>query len=265
MNFNFLKLEFKNHIAFLTLNNAKKANALNEVMWKEIKEAMGIIDKNDDIHVCILNAAGKRFTSGIDINYLDSTMEETKKADNREEFLYKRIKEMQSSFSAIENSRVPVISAIHGFCIGGGVDLVAACDMRYSTINCFFSIMETKLSIVADMGTLQRLTRVIPTGILKELTYTSRIFSGYKAQKYGLVNKTFFFKKNMDKYVLKLAKEIASLPSNAVQGSKTSINYSNDHSVDEGLDHIAKMNSTLLMKEQTLGTLKSLKEKFIKP
>ena len=147
-----------------------------------------------------------------------------KPENERQEFLRTTIIEMQDSFSEVENCPIPVIAQVHGVCIGAGVDLISACDLRFSTKSSFFSIMETRLGIVADMGTLQRLPNTIPEGILKELTYSSKIFSGRYAEKIGLVNKSFFTKKSLDSHIRKLADTICSMPSYAVKGSKLTIN-----------------------------------------
>jgi enoyl-CoA hydratase len=246
--FKFIQVDIQRKIATIILNNTKKANSLNQVMWDEIRIVFLELQKNKDVRVCILKSNGKHFSSGIDINYLKAIMEKTKSQtpDHQTEFLYQTILKMQHAFSAITDCDKPVIAAIHGVCIGAGVDLITACDIRYSLYTSHFSIMETKLGIVADMGTLQRLPNIISDGALKELALTSKIFSAFKAKKIGLLNDCFLTRKRLYKKSYELAKQIASLPPHAVQGTKTTINYARDHTVAEGLEQIAQMNSVLL-------------------
>lgn len=264
--FNFLKVSISNSIATVLLNNPKKVNALNQTMWGELKTAFNMLSNDKEVKVCVIRGAGKHFSSGIDINYLTSIMEDIKlvNKDNQSKKLNKTILEMQESMSAIEDCIKPVIAAIHGACIGGAVDLISACDIRYSSYFSYFSIMETKLGIVADMGTLQRLPLVLSDGDLKELAYTSRIFNGYKAKRIGLVTKMFFSKTRLLKKSYDLAREISSLPSHAVEGTKKTINYSRDRKVSEGLEYIANLNSTLLMSPETSRELEKIKSQLKK-
>ncbi|MFT6631271.1 MAG: enoyl-CoA hydratase [Bacteriovoracaceae bacterium] len=258
--YKFIDLTLDKYIATVTLNNPKKANSLNIQMWDEIRSIFLSLNSNKDVRVCIIKSNGKHFTSGIDLNYLKNIMEETKLVEPpaQTEFLHDTIKGMQEAFSAISDCQKPVIAAIHGLCIGAGVDLIAACDIRYSTYNSYFSIMETKLGIVADMGTLQRLPLIIGDGALKEFALTSRIFSGIKAKKIRLVNEYFFTRKRLYKKAFQLAQELTHLPEHSVQGTKKTINFSRDHSVSEGLEYIAKLNSTLLNSPEMEKEMKKL-------
>lgn len=263
-NYDFLSLEIKNSIASITLNNPKKTNAINELMWREIKEVFEKIHSMDKIKVCILKSNAKHFSSGIDINFLISIMEKLEKLpkEKRSEALYDQIKNMQESMNAIEKCAKPVIAAIHGLCVGGAVDLIAACDIRLATYTSLFSIMETKLGIVADMGTLQRLPYIISDSHLKEFSLTSNFFSGYKAKKIGMINHNYFCKKSLHKAAYKLATHIASLPSVAVQGSKQTINAMKAQQIETGLSQIAKLNSHLLLSDETRTALDKVKNRI---
>lgn len=262
----YLKVNVKNHICTVTLNNPKKSNSINETMWYEIKKAFDTISAHPDIKVCLIKSDAKHFSSGIDINFLDSIMEKLKKLPEQErsEVLYQQIKIMQASMNAIADCSVPVIAAIHGICVGGAVDLISACDIRLSTYTSIFSILETKLGIVADMGTLQRLPRIISDSNLKELALTSDFFSGFKAKKIGLVSGNSISKKRLHLKAYKLANKIAKLPSHAVKGTKTTINFAKDNSTSASLEQIAKLNSELLLSEQTVKALEDIKKKLAK-
>jgi enoyl-CoA hydratase len=171
---------------------------------------------------------------------------------------------MQSAFSAIVDCSIPTIAAIHGVCIGGAIDLISACDIRLASSRSYFSIMETQLGIPADMGTLQRLHFNLPDGRLRELAYTSAIFSGRKAKKWGIVNDTYFTRKGLMKAAFVLANRIASHPSYAVRATKTSLNLNSDFIVNNGLNAIAKVNSELLQTVAAKATMNDLKAKMKK-
>jgi enoyl-CoA hydratase len=258
--YQYLKVEIKDYVATIYLNNPKKANAMNKVLWADIGDVFRKMDQDGDVKVCVLAGKGKHFTSGVDINYLGSIMEDAHKRPEkeRENFLYETIKDMQASLSAVQHCRKPVIAAIHGVCVGGGVDLIAACDVRYTTSLSVFSIMETKLGIVADMGTLQRLRFMMNDGRLKELAFTSKLFRGFQAESWGLVNKSFFTTSLMLKEVYQLAYSICELPAYAVQGTKQTINASRDVSIEEGLDGVAKLNAHLFLTAEAEKTFKQL-------
>jgi enoyl-CoA hydratase len=184
--FEYLALSLVNNILHLQLARPNKANAMNRKMWFEIGEAYRWINSQTNIHVVLLSGQGKQFSSGADINFLLQVMESTEDcSSDKTEHLRSEIINMQQSFSAIVDCSIPTIAAVHGVCIGGAVDLISACAIRLASSRSYFSIMETKLGIPADMGTLQRLHFNLPDGRLRELAYTSTIFSGRKAKKWG--------------------------------------------------------------------------------
>ena len=263
-NHQYLRVSIEDSIAVVLLNNPKKTNAINETMWGEIKTAFDELANIDEVKVCIIKSDAKHFSSGIDVNFLTTIMNRISSLpeDEREEALYEQIKIMQESMNAIESCPKPVIAAIHGICVGGAVDLVAACDIRLATYSSMFSIMETKLGIVADMGTLQRLPRIISDTHLKELALSSDFFTGFKAKKIGMVNRNYLTKKALHSGAYKWAKKLATLPSIAVQGTKQTINYGRDHAVLDGLEQVARLNSHLLMSEQTTKALSEIKRKL---
>lgn len=253
LEFKYIKVEKRGAIAEIIINNPKKANCLNRQLWFELPIAVKMLNEDENIKVGILSSCGKHFSSGIDLNFLKEIMEDMNSlaSAQRAPKLKKVIIEMQDAFSAFEQSRLPWIATIHGLCLGGAMDLISACDIRFGTLFSTYSILETRLGIVADMGTIQRLQRVIPEGAFKELLYTSCFFFGFKAWRYGLLNRIFIGRHRMRSAAYKLASQIAALPDFAVAGAKRSFNYSRDHSVSEGLEHIAEINSSLLLEEKT--------------
>jgi enoyl-CoA hydratase len=149
------------------------------------------------------------------------------------------VRRLQDTFSCLESARVPVIAAIQGGCIGGGVDMVSACDLRYCTDDAFFCIQEINIGITADVGTLQRLPKLIPEGIVRELAYTGRRLPAAQAKAAGLVNEVYPTHDALLAGVMQVAQEIAERSPLAIWGSKAMLNYSRDHSVADSLDYVA--------------------------
>ena len=263
--FEFLSLQLNKQVLHLQLARPNKANAINRKMWFEIGQAYVWINQQDKIHVVVLSGQGKQFTAGADINFLLEIMDSTAHCrDDKTEYLRTEIEQMQNAFSAIVNCAVPTIAAIHGVCIGGGIDLIAACDIRLASVRSYFSIMETKLGIPTDMGTLQRLHTQIPEGRLRELAYTSSVFSGKQAEKWGIINETYWTRRRLMKAAFKLADRIAVLPNYAVKATKKSLNLNTETTVNNGLKAIAEVNSMLLQSNIAQSTMNELKMKMNK-
>ncbi|SVE57306.1 uncharacterized protein METZ01_LOCUS510160, partial [marine metagenome] len=163
---------------------------------------------------------------------------------------YNNILHMQESFNCIEQARIPVLAAIQGGCIGGGVDLVTSCDIRYATADAFLTIFETNIGMTADVGTFPRLVKLIPEGYVKEMAYTGRRVAAAEAKQMGLINEVYTDQDAMLKAVMKIAAEIASKAPLAVYGCKKMINYARDHSTADGLDYIAIWNASHLKVEE---------------
>ena len=247
MKFETLAVSEENGIAHIELNRPDKANAMNGTMWKELKTAFDWLDSSA-ARVGVLSARGKNFTAGIDLGLLQSVQAEMDALPQgtRQASLRARIIELQSALSAAESCRKPVLAAIHGACIGGGIDLITACDMRYATQDARFSVKEVDLAIIADMGTLQRLPRLIGDGLARELAYTGREFDGNEAHAMRLLNQAFQNKDSLMKFVMEMARSIAQKSPQTIRGIKETLNYSRDHSVAEGLQYIAEKNSAVL-------------------
>jgi enoyl-CoA hydratase len=263
--FEYLTLSLVNNVLHLQLARPNKANAMNKDMWFEIGEAYRWIHTQTEVHVVVLSGKGKQFSSGADINFLMQVMESTENCQSdKTEYLKSEILNMQQAFSAIVDCSAPTIAAIHGVCIGGAVDLISACDIRLASSRSYFSIMETQLGIPADMGTLQRSHFNLSDGRLRELAYTSAIFSGRKAKKWGLVNDTYFTRKGLMKAAFTLANKIADLPSYAVKATKRSLNVNTDSIVANGLSAVAHLNAELLQSTEAKSAMAALKRKLKK-
>jgi len=245
--FKTLAVSTENRVASIQLNRPDKANAINATMWKELKDAFDWVDETPEVRVAVLSGQGKHFSAGIDFQFLSAIYNEMSELSEgrRQEHLRQMIIELQDSVTAIERCRKPVIAAIHGACMGGGVDLITACDMRYATADARFSIREVDLAIVADTGTLQRLPRIIGDGLFRELAYTGLEFDGEKAHSMGLVNKVFPDQTALLVGVGELATDIAAKSPLAIRGIKESLIYSRDHTVAEGLNYVATWNAAI--------------------
>lgn len=241
------RVELVDNIAHVQINRPEKINSMNAVFWTEIIEIFQWIDDTDEVRVVVLSGAGKHFSSGIDLMMLASAANEMGKDVGRNARLLRRtILRLQASFNAVDNCRKPVLAAIQGYCLGGAIDLIAACDMRYAAEDAQFSIKEIDMGMAADVGTLQRLPRIIGDGMLRELAYTGRIMGAEEARSIGLVNRTYTDAASLLDGVMGIAREIAAKSPIAIAGTKEMISYMRDHSINDGLEYIATWNAAML-------------------
>ncbi|MGC5699041.1 crotonase/enoyl-CoA hydratase family protein [Pseudomonas sp. NFXW11] len=241
------RVELADNIAHVQINRPDKINAMNAAFWSEIVEIFRWIDDNDAVRVVVLSGAGKHFSSGIDLMLLAGVANELGKDVGRNARLLRRkILELQASFNAVDNCRKPVLAAIQGYCLGGAIDLISACDMRYAAEDAQFSIKEIDIGMAADVGTLQRLPRIIGDGILRELAYTGRTFGAEEARSIGLVNRTYSDASSLLDGVMEIAREIAAKSPIAVSGTKEMLSYMRDHRIDDGLEYVATWNASML-------------------
>ncbi|ATR83539.1 enoyl-CoA hydratase [Pseudomonas sp. HLS-6] len=241
------KVELSNNIAHVQINRPEKVNAMNAAFWAEIIDIFKWIDDTDAVRVVVISGAGKHFSSGIDLMLLASVANQLGKDVGRNARLLRRtILQMQASFNAVDTCRKPVLAAIQGYCLGGAIDLVTACDMRYAASDAQFSIKEIDMGMAADVGTLQRLPRIIGDGLVRELAYTGRTIDAEEARQIGLVNRTFTDQASLLDGVFAIAKEIAGKSPIAVAGTKEMLSYMRDHRIDDGLEYIATWNAAML-------------------
>ncbi len=251
MNFERFLISIDDHIAHVRLNRPEKANALDATGWQELQAVFETLDQTAEVRVIVLSGEGKRFSAGADLNFL---MEgPTRAADPSQghaaEKLLQVIHELQGQVSAAEKCRKPVLAAIHGACVGGAVDIVTACDMRYCTADAFFAVAEIDLGIVADLGTTQRLPKIIPEGLARELVYTGRRMGAEEARACGLVNAVYPDKETMLAGVMEIARTIAGKSPLAIRGCKQTLNFTRDHSVEAGLHQVALWNAAMLISD----------------
>jgi enoyl-CoA hydratase len=244
------KVELTDNIAHVQINRPEKVNAMNAAFWEEIVEIFQWIDDTDAVRAVVVSGAGKHFSAGIDLMMLASLAGQMGKDVGRNaRFLRKTIQRLQASFTAVDKCRKPVLAAVQGYCIGGAIDLVSACDMRYCSVDAQFSIKEIDMGMAADVGTLQRLPRIIGDGMMRELAFTGRNVAADEALRIGLVNRVYDDQAALMDGVFAIAREIAAKSPIAVAGTKEMLSYMREHRIDDGLDYIATWNAAMLQSE----------------
>ena len=253
------KIEKEGHITWLIFNRAEKRNTMTLDFFEELSTRFRVFDEDPDVRVIIVRAEGKSFTAGIDLMALSGLIQD-EGADAREK-LRKEIRRLQEPMNAIEKCRKPVIAAIHGHCIGGGIDLISACDIRLASRDAIFSIRETRMAIVADLGTLQRLPHIIGHGWFRELALTGRDFTAKEALNMNLITRLCEDRDSLYREAKKLADDIAACPPLTVQGVKDVILYSRDKGIYPGLEYVAQKNSAILPSEDLMEAFNAFMEK----
>ena len=247
--FETLIVTLDDHIATVRLNRPEKANAMNAAMWQEIRQAFQWVDATPEARVAVLQGEGRYFTAGIDLQLMMGLGPQiANECDGRtREALRRVILDMQDTLTSLERCRKPVLAAIHGGCIGGGIDLITCADMRYCSADASFTIKEIDIGMTADVGTLQRLPRLVGEGITRELAYTGRTFDAAEARSIGLVNRVFDSREALVAGVREIAATIAAKSPLSIRGTKEMITYAREHSVADGLNYIATWNAAMLM------------------
>ena len=237
-------------IAELRMNRPDKANGMSPDFWADLPRPVAALDADLGCRVIVLTGAGKNFTGGMDLATFQDLIGLMQAEPGRAAFALRRlVLALQDALSSLERTRLPVIAAIQGACIGGGVDMVTACDIRLATGDAKFSIEEINIGMAADVGTLQRLPKLIPMGIVQELAMTGRRFSGTEAAGWGLINATFPDADSLRAAAFEMAEGIAAKSPLAIAGIKQAVTYARDHAVADGLEQIATWNGGMLRPE----------------
>ena len=257
----FFKLSIEAGIARLELANAARANCLNDAFWAELPVLVRQIDQDPAIRVLVITGEGKHFCAGMDLSSFDFISKiAANEARGAFEF-YNRVRELQSAFNVLEASRLPVIAAVHGACIGGAIDFLCACDIRLAAKGTRFAVEEINVGMAADVGTLQRLPRLIAPGIAKELAYTGRAFGPDEAMAWGFVNAVHEDREATIAAAMEIAAIIASKSPLALAGTKRAINYGLDHSLADGLEQVATWNAGMLRPQDLNAAFSAMQEK----
>lgn len=263
MTYKSILVEIKDDVAHIIMNQPEKRNAMGADFWRELPTCIADIDDNVRARAIVISSTGPHFSAGIDISMLAGGV--TEQSDKNHpaygaQFLDK-VTDLQNSFTAIAECRLPVLAAVQGGCYGAGVDMITACDIRYASKESFFTIYEIKVGMTADVGTFPRIVKLLPEGVVRELAYTGRKMSAEEALSLGFINKVFDDHEALVAGVLDVAKSIAKNPPLAVYGCKRAIDYARDHNTQDGLAHIGLWNASFLSAPEMMEAMGARAEK----
>jgi enoyl-CoA hydratase len=258
-------------VANLRMNRPKRANALSREVWSELREAAHALDADPSVRVVVLGGEGAHFCAGIDVGMLDEFLAQRggehaggdgAACDGRaSERMRRIILDLQDVLTSFERCRTPVLAEVQGFCIGAGLDLAVACDLRYASADAQFVLKEVDMGLAADVGVLQRLPRIVGEGVAREMAYTCRAVSGREAADLRLVNRCFDNPKELSEGVREIARELAAKSPLAMRRTKHAITYARDHTVADGLEQIATWNGGMLLSADLDEALAAYREK----
>lgn len=246
-----LTVDRKGPVAEVLLNRPAARNAMSPDMFRELGEVFDDLDRDDTVRVILLHGAGSGFSAGLDLAAAMSELGPMLQGSTAGPRLQLRdlIRRWQRETGSPASCRKPVIAAVHGWCIGGGLDLIAACDIRLASADARFSLRETRIAIVADVGSLQRLPRIIGDAATRELALTGRDFDAAEALRLGLVSRVATDPEALLAMAREMAAEIAALAPLTVQGVKQVLNHQDGKSIEAGLEYVAVWNSAFLQSE----------------
>jgi enoyl-CoA hydratase len=254
-------LTLEGHVAHLVLNRPEAMNTMHPLFWRELDETLVQLHREGKARALVISSTGKHFSAGMALETFGGAITMDDQSPEGRAAIYDLLTDMQHTFTRLETLRIPVIAAIQGGCIGGAVDMVTACCIRYATQDAFFCIQEINIGMVADVGTLQRLPKLVPLGVVKELAYTGRRLGAQKALGYGLVNEVFDTQEAMVAAALQCAREIAAKPPVAIWGTKQVIHYARDHSVDDSLKQMGWVQGAIWSNAHVRESVTAMKEK----
>ncbi|MBB5913372.1 enoyl-CoA hydratase [Nocardia transvalensis] len=257
-------VESKDHVARVTLIGPGKGNVMGPDFWRELPLIFGELEADPEVRAIVITGAGRNFSYGLDLQAMSPLfgplLADRALAGPRTEFLGE-IRRLQASVTAVADCRKPVIAAISGWCVGGGLDLIAAADIRLASADASFSLREAKVAIVADVGSLHRLPGIIGEGHLRELAYTGKDIDAARAEKIGLVNDVYADQAAVLDAADAMAREIAANPPLVVQGVKDVLDQPKAGKVADGLRYVSAWNAAFLPSEDLTEAIQAVFEK----
>jgi enoyl-CoA hydratase len=255
-------VDISDAVAHVRLSRPDELNTMTPDFWRELPDIVTGISDDAAARVVVISSTGRHFCAGMDLSVFTSDhFGEGEEPGRRHARIRSNAKVLQWSFTALEKARMPVLAAVQGGVIGGAVDLVTACDLRYAAADAFFCVQEINIGMTADVGTLQRLGKLIPEGVARELAYTGRRMPAQRAYEVGLVQEVYADHDSLVAGVLETAREIASKSPLAIWGTKVSMNYARDHSVDDSLEQIATWQSGMFQPADMMEAFAAKSEK----
>lgn len=255
-------LDIADDIATLRFNRPDALNSFVPAVWRELPQAVAMIDREASARVIVISSAGRHFTAGMDLSALTSLTPQAGSDEVRERARIMRlVGDLQETFNALERARMPVIVAVQGACVGAGLDLVTAADLRYATADAFFCLHEINLALTADVGTFPRILRHMPDGMAREMAFTGARMDAPRAERIGLVNGVYADAEAMMDAVMATARTIASKSPLAIWGSKEMLNYARDHSTADALRHVALWQAGMLHRDETARAVEAQRQK----
>ena len=264
MSYECFDVSISDKVAHIRLSRGEAYNTMIPSFWRELPEIVNEISDAGSARAIVLSSTGRHFCAGMDLSVfgsggLDSTS--PVEAGRKHSQLRMQALHLQETFTCLERARMPVLAAIQGGCIGGGVDMVTACDMRYATADAFFCIQEINIGMTADVGTLQRLPKLIPEGVARQLAYTGERMGADRAREIGLVNEVFETHDDLVDGVLEIAAEVASKSPLAIWGTKEMVNFTRDHTVADSLNYIATWQAGMFQPQDMAETFRAKMDK----
>lgn len=260
----FYLVEKKGHVAWVWFNRAHKKNAMNQAAWMDSPAVFKALDEDPEVRVVVVAGKGDCFCTGIDLIGMVGAMPELMENEQKGGVKWKLLKKiypLQEAISAVEKCGKPVIVAIHGHCIGAGLDFATACDIRLCTEDATFCLKETAIGFVADVGVLQRLPLIVGQGVAREMAFTAKVIDSRKALNTNLVNEVYKDADALLKAAEEMAEMIASNPPLAVQASKDVLNHSIEQTVSEGLKYVASISTNIIPSHDLMEAVTAFAEK----
>ena len=250
-------------VAHVVLKRGDELNTMTPEFWSELPAIVNELSAGGSVRALVVSSTGKHFSAGMDLSVFGGALAPGDEVETGRRNSHFRLmaKLLQDSFTAFERARMPVLAAIQGGCIGGAIDMVSACDLRYASADAFFVVQEINIGMTADVGTLQRLPKIVPDGVARELAYLGRRMPAQRAYEIGLVNEVFPDHAALVDGTLEIAAEIAAKSPLAMWGSKVAINYARDHSVAEALEQVATWQAGMFQPKDMLETFAAKGEK----
>jgi enoyl-CoA hydratase len=256
-----VRWEKQGRVAHVWLCNPAKRNAMGPAFWAELPEVMAEISADEGLGAVALCGEGPAFTVGLDLKAMIGALTPSESQIETRQRLLGEIRRLQASINSVAACPLPVVAALHGYCLGGGVDLASACDVRVASKDLVLSVREIKIAMVADIGTLQRLPRLIGHGHVAELAFTGKDIGADRCRQIGLVNDVYDSPEQAISAAQKLAWEMAEHSSLVLRGVKKVLQYSAEHTIQEGLDYVAMHNAAFLYSDDLSEAVQAFMEK----